>query len=159
MVNRKLDAEKIIKKASQGNELSYVILRMFNVYGKGQNNSYAGVITKFLKNITENKPLVIYGDGKQTRDFISIKDIVQAFDCALQSEKNGTYNIACGKSVSINELSEIMFDEFGKQEIKYLDKQKGDIRNSQSDISLAKKELGFLPTSSLKEELSSIYRE
>ncbi len=156
----KLSAEIIIKKICEENNLKYTILRMFNVYGKGQNKNYSGVITKFLKNILENKSLVIYGDGNQTRDFVSIHDVVKAYDCAIKSDKNGLYNIASGKSLSINELSKILLSIFNKKlEIKHAEKQKEDIQNSQADITLAKKELGFLPTNSLKEEVSSIYHE
>ena len=152
----KLIAENEIKKFAKEFGVNYVILRMFNVYGKEQNKQYAGVITKFLKNITQNKEIVIYGDGKQTRDFISINDVVESFDCAVKSKINGTYNIASGESVSINELAETIFDVFGKQEIKHLEKQKGDIQNSQADIALATKELCFTSSKSLKEELAEL---
>jgi len=153
----KLSAEMTIIKISKKNGLEYVIFRMFNVYGKGQNKNFSGVVTKFLRNIAKNKPLVIYGDGNQTRDFISIYDIVKAFEIAIKSNKNGTYNIASGKSLSINELAEIILSVLGKKlEIRHTVKQKGGIQNSQADITLAKKELGFLPTDSLKEELSSM---
>ncbi|MFB5624259.1 MAG: NAD-dependent epimerase/dehydratase family protein, partial [Nitrosopumilus sp.] len=64
----KLSAEKIIEKTCKENNVGYVIFRMFNVYGKGQNENYSGVITKFLRNITNDEPLVIYGNGEQTRD-------------------------------------------------------------------------------------------
>ncbi|AFS83494.1 NAD-dependent epimerase/dehydratase [Candidatus Nitrosopumilus sediminis] len=133
---------------------------MFNVYGKGQNDQYAGVITKFLRNIIDDKPLIIYGDGEQTRDFVSINDVVNAFDCAIRSEKNGTYNIAGGESLSINSLAEVMLDVFGKKlEIIHKEMQKGDIRHSVADVSFAASELGFSATRKLKDELSSIYHE
>ncbi len=156
----KLDAEKIIIKTCQENNISHIIFRMFNVYGKGQNKQYAGVITKFFKNISENKPLVIYGDGKQTRDFISIHDIVKAYDCATKLDKVGIYNIASGKSITINELSKDILSSLNKKiEIKHTEEQRGGIQTSQADITLAKKELGFFPTKLLKQELSSIYLE
>ena len=117
-----------IIKISKKNGLEYVIFRMFNVYGKGQNKNFSGVITKFLRNIAKNKPLVIYGDGNQTRDFISIYDIVKAFEIAIKSNKNGTYNIGSGKSLSINELAEIILSVLSKKlEIRHTVKQKGDI--------------------------------
>lgn len=152
----KLDAEETIVKTCKENKIDYIIFRMFNVYGKGQNKQYAGVIAKFLDNITQNKPLVIYGDGKQTRDFVSICDIIDAFGCAMQSDKNNTYNIASGISLSINELAKIMSDVFGKVEVKYFDKQKGDIKNSVVDVTLAKEELGFSAKKSLREELARL---
>ena len=64
----KLDAEIQIRKFADEFGFDAIILRFFNVYGKGQNDQYADVITKFLKNISEDKPLIIYGDEKQTRD-------------------------------------------------------------------------------------------
>jgi UDP-glucose 4-epimerase len=156
----KLDAEKIIEKKCQENNIDYIIFRMFNVYGKGQNKQYAGVITKFLENISDNKPLVIYGDGKQTRDFVSIHDVVKAFDHAIKSDKVGIYNVASGKSISIIELAENILSLLNKKiEIKYLEKQIGDIQTSQVDISIIKKELGFSPDKLLNEELPNIYHE
>jgi len=74
----KLEMEKIIKDFSEKNELNVIILRFFNIYGIGQSSEYAGVITKFLKKIKENKSLEIYGDGLQTRDFVSIYDVVDS---------------------------------------------------------------------------------
>jgi UDP-glucose 4-epimerase len=156
----KLNAEKIIQDTCKQNNINYTILRMFNVYGKGQNDQYAGVITKFVQNILQKKPILIYGDGTQTRDFISIYDVVNAFECSMLSKKNGTYNIASGKSISINELSKMMFDIFGnKPDVTYENAKKGDIKNSVADVSLSEIELGFVVKRSLKKELSSIYHE
>jgi len=156
----KLLAEEKIKSYLQKNNLDSVILRMFNVYGKGQNKQYAGVVSKFLENVLQNKPLIIYGNGKQTRDFISIHDVVKAFDCVLKSNKVGTYNIATGKSLSINDLVEIISDEFGKKlDVTYQDSKSGDIKDSIADVSLAENEIGFVSEKSLRGELSSIYHE
>ncbi len=153
----KLSAENEIKKIADEFGIRYIILRMFNVYGKGQKKQYAGVISKFLKNISENKEIVIFGDGKQTRDFISINDVVESFDCAIKSKTNGTYNIASGISVSINELAQIMFDIFRKKpRIKFQEEHKGDIKNSVTDILLAKNELNFSAKKILKKELTKI---
>ena len=150
----KLEAEKKIKDIAKKNGINYIILRMFNVYGKGQNELYAGVITKFLKNISENKEIIIFGDGKQTRDFISINDVVKSFECALKSNQNETYNIASGKSISINELSKMILKHFDKKiKIKYKEEQKGDIKNSMTDITLAKNKLGFFAKNKLEDEL------
>lgn len=110
----KLLAENKIKKKTKNN-LSYVILRLFNVYGKRQNNQSADVISNFVDNISKDNPLVIYGDGKQTRDFVSINDVIDAFDCAIKVNSNGIYNIATGKSVSIKELAKIFSDIYGKK--------------------------------------------
>lgn len=153
----KLDAEKMILKTCQENNIEHVIFRIFNIYGRGQNIQYAGVITKFLENIRDDKPLVIYGDGEQTRDFVSINDVVDAFDSATKLHKNGTYHIASGNSLSINELAKIMLDVFGKRlEIKHKDPNQDEIRYSVADVSLTKNEIGFVAKKSLKEELSKL---
>lgn len=149
----KLLAEDQIKKIAKNN-LAYIILRLFNIYGKRQNNQYAGVITKFAENISKDNPLVIYGDGEQTRDFVSISDVIDAFDCAIKTNSSGTYNIASGKSISIKELVKMFLDIFRKKiETKYQSVKKEDIRYSNADITLAKQELGFDPKVSLKEGL------
>lgn len=132
--------------------INCVILRFFNIYGVGQSPEYAGVITKFIKRIIENKPLEIFGDGMQTRDFVSIKDVIDSIYDAIENGKNGTYNIASGKIITIKELAEFMISLSGKDlEIIYNNAKKGDIKFSQADISLAKKELRYLPKYGLEE--------
>lgn len=153
----KLDAEKEIEKHCRENNLKYTILRIFNVYGIGQNDQYAGVISKFLKNISENKPLVIYGDGKQSRDFVSVYDVAESFEHAISSENSDTYNIASGKSISVNELAEKMILLSGKKlDMIHKEQKKGDIKNSVADVSLAEKSLGFLAEKKLSDELSKL---
>ncbi len=133
---------------------------MFNVYGKGQTEQYAGVITKFAKNIAQNVPLIIYGDGKQTRDFISINDVVESFYHSLDNinaKKGSIYNIATGESTSIAELAKLMIEISGKNlQIKYFDEKNGEIRYSVADVSLAKREIGFSAKTKLKDGLSNI---
>ena len=152
----KISAENQIKKMAKNN-LEYVILRLFNIYGKRQSRQYAGVITKFVDSISRDSPLVIYGDGKQTRDFVSISDVIDAFYCAIKTDSSGTYNIASGKSISINELAKMILDISGKEtEIEYKSEKKEDIRYSDADIALARQELGFSPKVGLKEGLSDL---
>ncbi|MBS3926345.1 MAG: NAD-dependent epimerase/dehydratase family protein [Nitrosarchaeum sp.] len=153
----KLDAENEIIRYGKENNLQYCMLRIFNVYGKGQNDNYAGVITRFLKNISDNKPLVIYGDGKQTRDFVSVYDVVDAFECAILSKDSETYNIASGNSISINELVDIILDSYEKKiETIYREQKKGDIKNSAVDVTFAKNSLGFVAKKKLADELARI---
>ena len=152
----KLDAEKIIADVCNQNNISYVILRMFNVYGKGQNDQYAGVITKFMQNVLQKRPVVIHGNGTQTRDFVSIHDVVDAFSCAINANKSGTYNIASGKSITINELAQKMFDVFENTGIIYESKKNGDIQDSVADVTLARDELNFVAIRKLEDELTKI---
>ena len=83
----KLEMEKNIRIHSEKHDTNTVILRFFNIYGIGQSPEYAGVITKFLQKIKEGKSLEIYGDGLQTRDFVSIYDVIDSFNDTIL--KNG----------------------------------------------------------------------
>jgi len=159
----KLAMEHYLEAFSRCYDMNCISLRLFNVYGKGQSPSYAGVITKFLQNINQNKPIVIFGDGSNTRDFVSIYDVVQAFDKSIKKingKKGKFYNIASGKYVSIKELAQIMIEISGKKiSIVYKKAKKGDIKNSQVSIWLAKKELGYSPQVELKEGLHRLISE
>ncbi|MEM3641351.1 MAG: NAD-dependent epimerase/dehydratase family protein [Candidatus Bathyarchaeia archaeon] len=136
-----------------------VILRYFNVYGPGQRNSaYSGVITKFLENAVNGKPLTIYGDGKQTRDFIYVEDVVNATVLAL--EKDGLsgeiFNICTGKPTSVNDLAKILGVIVGKDlEVVYDKPRKGDIENNFGYPFKAEKKLGFKAVTVLKHGLKS----
>ena len=148
----KVMMEREIRKFISKHNINCIVLRFFNIYGVGQSPEYAGVITKFIKRIATNKPLEIFGDGMQTRDFVSIKDVIDSIYDAIENGKNEIYNIASGKTVTIKKLAEFMISLSGKDlEIIYSDTKKGDIRFSQADITLAKKELKYLPKFGLKD--------
>ena len=137
--------------------MNCIILRFFNIYGVGQSNEYAGVITKFLKKITQNKSLEIFGDGLQTRDFVSVHDVINSINNAISVDKSGTYNIASGNAVTIKELAEMIISLSGKKfEILYVNQKKGDIRNNQADISLAKNNLRYEPKIKLIEGIRQL---
>ena len=154
--------EKIIDFSKKHN-FNSVILRFFNLYGPGQSPQYAGVITKFLENIKKDKPLVIYGNGNQTRDFIHIDDAIECINLAIKNinKKTGKiYNIGSGKSTSILELANLLLKLSGKNlPINFKPEIKGDILHSQTSIILAKKELGFEPKISLQEGLSRFFQD
>ena len=145
----KLKMEQEIEK---NNKIDCVILRFFNIFGIGQTPEYAGVITKFIEMISSNKPLEIFGDGMQTRDFVSINDVVESIYDAIKNGKNGTYNIASGKAITINELAKFMISLSKKGlEIHHISEKHGDIRYSEADISLAKSKIGYVPKLGLNE--------
>jgi len=156
----KVEMENHLTDYSKKYSLNCIALRFFNIYGKGQTDEYAGVITKFLTNIAENKPLTIFGDGFNTRDFIAAEDVINSIHCSIkniQGKQGNCYNIATGKSVTINKLAELMLSISGKKlEIKYEKPRDGDIIHSQASIDLAKTELNFLPKISLKEGLKKL---
>ncbi|MDI6644104.1 MAG: SDR family oxidoreductase [Methanobacteriaceae archaeon] len=130
-------------------------LRYFNVFGPRQDpdSQYAAVIPKFIESLLKNEPPTIYGDGMQTRDFIHIKHVVDANLQACQSSVSGNFNIAGGKSISIQQLYEIIRDIIGSNiEPRYTDPRSGEIKHSWADISHAK-EFGFNPDINLINEL------
>ncbi len=155
----KLAGEMYIKTIFNGKE-GYVILRLFNVYGLGQNPEYAGVITKFMERLERKLPPIIYGDGTQTRDFIHVLDVVEAFIKAIEvNESNVVLNIGTGKQTSIKELAYTMIKLYGLdlQPI-YAPPRKGDIKHSYADISKAKKILKWEPKISLEDGLRMLIR-
>jgi len=134
-------------------------LRYFNVYGKGQTSSYAGVITKFLENIKNDKPPVIFGDGSQVRDFIFIDDVCSANLSAMTSDvKTGFFNIGTGIITSIKNLADLMIRLSGKSLKPVYNKlPDGDVKLSQADISLVKKTFPWKPKTTLEEGLSKFF--
>ena len=151
--------QKIIEFTSKCN-INCIILRFFNIYGIGQSSEYAGVITKFIKRIVDEKPLEIFGDGLQTRDFVTIYDVIDAIHCASLYDKSGIFNIASGKVITIKELAEQMILlSGGKLEIQFVAGKKGDIKHSQADISIAKDQLGYSPKLELKEMIKELLNE
>jgi len=159
----KLEMEKIVRTHSEKHDTNAVILRFFNIYGMGQSPEYAGVITKFLQKIKEGKSLEIYGDGLQTRDFVSIDDLVDSiYDTIskMEGKRGSTYNIASGKSISINDLATLMILLSGKNlNVIHSESKKGDIIHSQADISLAEKELSYQPKIDLKDGMKNLMKE
>ena len=145
----KLDMEKIIISS----KLNYSILRLFNVYGCENNN---GVIANFRKNILENKPLTIFGDGKAVRDFIHIDDVVDGIILSMTST-SGICNIASGNGTSIGDLAKLFMQLSGKNsEIIHKSARDGEIIYSVANITKSQKELGFYPKMSLDAGLSTL---
>jgi UDP-glucose 4-epimerase len=148
----KLKMEQDIAEFTSKHNINYIILRFFNIFGVGQSKEYAGVISKFIEKIRQDRPLEIFGDGMQTRDFVAIEDVINSIHNAISHSKSGTYNIASGKVVTIKELAEMILSISGKKlEIRHTTPKKGDIIHSQSDISLAEINLKYHPKSELRE--------
>lgn len=140
--------------------LPSLVLRFFNVYGPRQGmNDYSGVITRFIGSIKSKEPLVIYGDGLQTRDFVNVKDVAEAvFSSATRGSVEGeVFNVGTGKATSINELATALLELSGLNlEIKHGQPRSGDIIDSYADVSKAKKLLGFEPKVTLKVGLQAL---
>ncbi len=136
-----------------------VSLRYFNVYGPKQNldSPYAAVIPKFIRWGSEGEPFEIYGDGKQTRDFIYVKDLVQVAILAAECKKcdGEVLNVGSGEKTSIKQLGEKISELLGREfKARYLPPRLGDIKSSLADVSKMKSILGFKPAFSLEHGLS-----
>jgi len=147
----KIQAENIAQNyINSGTKI--IGLRYFNVYGKGQSDEYAGVITKFMERISKKQPPIIFGDGTQTRDFVSVEDVVKAnLKAMLGNVDAGFFNIGSGKAVSILALAKIMIKASGLSfEPVFSDPLEREIKHSQSDITLALKKLNWEPKTKLE---------
>ncbi|MGC9182315.1 NAD-dependent epimerase/dehydratase family protein [Thermogladius sp.] len=136
-----------------------VVLRLFNVYGPRQSKSYTGVITEFIKRVSRGEPPVIYGDGRQTRDFVHVADVVEAVVTSIKSSRaRGVYNIGSGRAVSVNELAKTIMELMGRLDLKpiYKPPRPGDVRHSVANISRAFTELRFNPRIHLLEGLRGL---
>jgi nucleoside-diphosphate-sugar epimerase len=141
--------------------LKSVVLRLFNVYGPRQGiNDYSGVITKFIANTKQKTPLIIYGDGSQSRDFVNVHDVSQAVLQALKNEaaEGEIFNIGFGASTSLNELAKYVLELADSNlDIFYDQPRSGDIKNTFANISKAEKFLDYKPRFSLKAGLNSLF--
>jgi len=154
----KLSGEFYCRAFHEVHGLSALVLRYFNVYGPGESDEHAGVISKFASRLFEGKPPIIYGDGKQTRDFIHVRDVAEANLRALTADVEfGIYNVASGREVSVLELAALMSELAGVDvEPLFEPPRPGDIRRSVADVSRARRELGFESTVSLEDGLRSL---
>jgi len=154
----KLDDEFLAEKYSKDN-VSIIGLRYFNVYGKGQTGSYAGVITKFIDKLKQEKSPIIFGSGTQLRDFIFVEDVALANIVAMQSNvKNGFFNIGTGVTTSIQQLAKIMIELSSlKLEIQYEKALDGDVQSSQAETSLTESILKWKYSVGLKEGLAKFF--
>jgi UDP-glucose 4-epimerase len=145
----KLGAEKLCLVYSQLYPLETICLRYFNVYGVNQRyDAYGNVIPIFAHRMLHNLPVLIFGDGEQTRDFVNVEDVARAnYQAALAVGVSGAFNIASGATISINRLAELMRDLSGlDSHIEHGPPRAGDVRDSLADISAAQVAFGFQPS-------------
>lgn len=157
----KLAAENYAKVFHKVYGLETVSLRYFNVYGPRQKyGPYSGVISIFINRLLKNEPPIICGDGKQTRDFINVKDVVKANMLALSKQKAAgeVFNISTGEATTLNKLAETIQKIMDKTDLKpvHAEPRPGDIKHSYGDISKAKRNLEYTPKVQLEEGLSEL---
>lgn len=150
--------EEVLELYSRIYGLRYITLRLFNVYGPGQNPSYAGVITRFIESVSMGRPPTIYGDGSQTRDFIHVLDVARAIELAIEKRPFGeAINIGSGRSISILELAKIVMRLAKIEGEPFFERKRpGDIMHSCADIRKAREILGFEPRISLEDGINEL---
>ncbi len=151
----KLCSEYFFKNYSRQYKLPYVCLRLANVYGPRQDaKGEGGVIAIFATNILRGKSLTIYGDGNQTRDFIYISDVVEAFIKSLGQPVIGEFNVGTSRETSINDLAE-SFIKINGQSIQktYLRERFTEVKRSSLSSYKFHKATGYSPKVTLNEGL------
>lgn len=137
------------------------ILRYANVYGPRQDpHGEAGVISIFCDAIQRGEPMTIFGDGKQTRDYIYVSDVVEANMLAMQRNVPTAVNIGTGVQTSVVKLTEVLKKVSGKRaKVKHRAAIAAEVRKSALDVKLAKKYLGWKPTVSLLDGLEKTWED
>lgn len=154
----KLTGEALCSAYYHSFGLKTTALRFANLYGPYSDHK-TSVIAKFIEWIMAETPFTVYGDGNQTRDFVHVDDVSQAIQLSLESQNSQgeVFQIASGKETSINDLVGILSDSIEKQlQVNYKPGRKGEIIRNYSDISKARKMLGFEPRIELKEGLKRL---
>ena len=131
-------------------------LRYFNVYGPRQDphSDYAAVIPKFIQRLSGGEPPLIFGDGEQTRDFVYVKDVVQANVKAMESAATGVFHIGSGTETSVNMLAKTLMALSGfTGSPEYAPERPGEVKYSAADITKAKTTFGYEPVYGLEQGL------
>ena len=154
----KLAAEQYCMGLNAVYGIEAVALRYFNVFGPRQdpNSKYSGVIPKFLSQALDGEPLIIFGDGKQSRDFTYVDNIVAATLSASECKLDGPLicNVGCGDSHTVQALAEAVGRVAGRTvQVEYVPARQGDVLHSFADITVARKALGYDPQVGLEEGL------
>jgi dTDP-L-rhamnose 4-epimerase len=146
-------------------EIPTVALRFFNVYGTRQalSNPYTGVLAIFASRLLNGNPPLIFEDGRQMRDFVHVSDVARACRLALTvpAAEGQAFNIGSGRQYTVREIAKAMAEVLGREDIQPVITGKyrvGDIRHCFSDITLARRVLGYEPQMPLERgllELSS----
>jgi nucleoside-diphosphate-sugar epimerase len=152
----KLGGEHLCNLYAASHELSTVVLRYFTVYGPRQRPDMA--FHRFCGAALEDAPITVFGDGRQTRDFTFVGDIVAGTLAAAGADvpAGSVYNLGGGSQSTIRQTLEIVSELAGRElEVSYGEPGHGDVRDTSADTTAARRELGFEPATSLREGLAS----
>lgn len=138
---------------------SHVACRLANVYGPRQRPSLeGGVVAIFLHRLGEGREVEIFGDGNQTRDFIYVGDVVEAFIAAASASGSGVFNVGSGAEASVNALYALCARVTGvEREPRFAPERAGDLRRSVLDSARAARDLGWRSTTRLEEGVAQIW--
>ncbi len=153
----KLAAEHLCRLYHKNFGIPAVSLRYFTVYGARQRPDMA--FHRFFRWALDDKPLEVYGDGEQSRDFTHVDDIVESNWLAFEKAQPGeVFNIGGGARITLNEVIEIIKEIVGRElEVQYQSVQKGDVRHTFADMTKAKEKLGYKPKVSIQDGLKTEY--
>jgi len=155
----KLAGEALCQAWYHSYGLETTIFRFSNVYGPRSYHK-GSVVAAFMKKILKNEPLIVYGDGNQTRDFLYVEDLCYAIDLALKKTVSGEiFQLGSGVETSINELI-VLLKEITKVNFKvnYVAPRPGEIIRNYADISKIRKKLGYSPKVDLKQGLQKTWQ-
>lgn len=145
--------EKIVKRYCELNKINFYILRLFNIYGTKSN----AVVAKFIAQYLQNKSITIYGDGKQSRDFVHVDDLINIFNKLINYNYNSNiFNIGSSDAIQIRQLKNWISSKHKKI---HLDKRFDDIEKSIADISKVNKILKWDPKKKLKNGIQDMIKK
>jgi UDP-glucuronate decarboxylase len=150
-------AETLFFDYRRQHNLNIKVGRIFNTYGPRMHPNDGRVVSNFIMQALQNKPLTVYGDGSQTRSFCYVDDLIDAFILfmAAPDEVTGPMNMGNPGEFTILELAEKVIEQIGsKSEIVFKDLPSDDPKQRQPDITLAKEKLGWQPTTALDDGLN-----
>ena len=154
----KLDGEYYCKLFADAGRLQTACLRYFNVFGPRQDpkSQYAAAVPIFIDRAVRNEPIMIHGDGEQTRDFIYVKDIAAAnVYFATQSPAAGVFNVAYGQRITVKELAATICQlTRSRSEIVHAAERPGDVKHSLASVDKLRA-AGFVPTASFQAGLQA----
>ena len=149
--------EKLVLHWAKVYKLPAVSLRFFNVYGTRSRTSgtYGAVFGVFLAQRIANKPFTVVGDGKQTRDFTYVSDVINAIICTVKSDKVcEIYNVGSGKGISVNKIVDLL----GAKEVVKIPRRPGEPDSSQANIDKIRRELNWKPQISIETGVTELLK-
>ena len=144
----KLEGEHLLQRALEREGITFAAMRYFNVYGHRQrtDSAYAAAVPLFLERGISGEPMTVYGDGKQTRDFVHVEDVAKANLRAVESKLSGVYNVGTGVATQIDDLAtRVARICESRAPLQHRPERPGDARSSEADITRIRSELDWSP--------------